>query len=171
MRAMKTLRGKGSSFLRHLERSNGVLFKLNHMTEQSPNPESRITLSNELDPLGRRRVRLDWRLSPIDIESITRAQEIIDQELRLAKLGRLRITPGADIPPALIQGGWHHMGTTRMHRDARKGVVDENCRVHGMNNLFVAGPSVFPTCGYANPALTTVALSIRLADHLKRLME
>ena len=62
------------------------------------------------------------------------------------------------------------MGTTRMNVDPKKGVVDENCRVHSVPNLFIAGPSVFPTGGYANPALTIVALSIRLADYVKRLM-
>lgn len=60
------------------------------------------------------------------------------------------------------------MGTTRMHIDPQKGVVDENCRVHGISNLYIAGPSVFPTSGYANPVLTTVALSVRLADHIKQ---
>ncbi len=60
------------------------------------------------------------------------------------------------------------MGTTRMHNDPKKGVVDENCGVHGIHNLFIAGPSVFPTGGYANPILTIVALSIRLTDHIKK---
>ena len=59
------------------------------------------------------------------------------------------------------------MGTTRMHVDPREGVVDGNCRVHGVSNLFIAGPSVFPTVGYANPVLTIVALSLRLADHIR----
>ena len=63
------------------------------------------------------------------------------------------------------------MGTTRMHKNPKQGVVDENCRVHDIQNLFIAGPSVFPTCGYANPVLTTVALAIRLADHIKVLMK
>ena len=63
------------------------------------------------------------------------------------------------------------MGTTRMHNDPRKGVVDRNCKIHGIANLFVAGPSVFPTCGYANPVLTTVALATRLGDHVKKCME
>ncbi len=62
------------------------------------------------------------------------------------------------------------MGTTRMHVEKKKGVVDENSRVHGMSNLFVAGPSVFPTVGYANPSLTIVALAVKLADHIKKLM-
>ena len=67
-----------------------------------------------------------------------------------------------------FSGGWHHMGTTRMHVDPKQGVVDKNCRVHGISNLFIAGPSVFPTGGYANPSLTIVALAVRLADHIKR---
>jgi choline dehydrogenase-like flavoprotein len=73
-------------------------------------------------------------------------------------------------PPRDLHGGWHHMGTTRMHVDSAKGVVDRNCLIHGMSNLFISGPSVFPTGGYANPVLTIVALSIRLADHLKEQM-
>jgi choline dehydrogenase-like flavoprotein len=61
----------------------------------------------------------------------------------------------------------HHLGTTRMHASPRCGVVDAECKVHGLGNLFVAGSSVFPTGGYANPTLTIVALAIRLADHLR----
>jgi choline dehydrogenase-like flavoprotein len=59
------------------------------------------------------------------------------------------------------------MGTTRMAADPRQGVVDADCRVHGIDNLYVAGSSVFPTCGAANPTLTIVALALRLADHLR----
>jgi len=67
-------------------------------------------------------------------------------------------------------GGAHHMGTTRMHDNPKKGVVDANCQIHGLKNIFIAGSSVFPTCGYSNPTLTIVALAIRLADHLKGIM-
>jgi choline dehydrogenase-like flavoprotein len=71
--------------------------------------------------------------------------------------------------PLVLQGGvYHHMGTTRMHDDPKAGVVDSTARVHGVANLFVAGSSVFPTGGYINPTLTIVALSMRLADHVKR---
>jgi choline dehydrogenase-like flavoprotein len=159
------------SAYRRVRRSRKVkAFRLNHMSEQIPNPDSRVTLADECDALGLNRVQLDWRLSPIDMRSIIRAQEIIDEELRRAGLGRLYIEMHDETPPSNLTGGWHHMGTTRMHRDTKKGVVDENCLVHGISNLFIAGPSVFPTCGYANPVLTAVALSVRLADHVKRLM-
>lgn len=143
-------------------------FQLNHMSEQMPNPDSRVTLGEELDALGQRRAQLDWRLTALDMRTIIRAQEIIDEELRKAGLGRLHIEMKDETPPHNLTGGWHHMGTTRMHPDPRKGVVDEQSRVHGISNLFIAGPSVFPTCGYANPVLTTIALTLRLADHVKK---
>jgi choline dehydrogenase-like flavoprotein len=147
------------------------LYSLENMSEQVPNPDSRITLSSDKDRLGLNRVRLDWRLSPIDIESAIRTQEILDQEFRHAGLGRLFSRLKDETPPMRISGGWHHMGTTRMHVDPKKGVVDENSRIHGMSNLYVAGPSVFPTGGYANPSLTIVALAVRLADHIKMIMK
>ena len=146
------------------------MFRLNHMTEQIPNPNSRVNLIDECDILGRKRVQLDWRLSSIDVRSIIRAQEIIDEELRRAKLGRLQIELKDDTPPHNLHGGYHNMGTTRMHIDPKKGVVNENCQVHGVSNLFIAGPSVFPTGGYSNPVLTIVALSLRLADYVKKQM-
>jgi choline dehydrogenase-like flavoprotein len=74
---------------------------------------------------------------------------------------------GDENPPSLFLGSFHHMGTTRMHESPKQGVVDHNCQVHGVQNLFVAGSSVFPTSGFANPTLTIVALSLRLADHIK----
>ncbi|MGH7928386.1 MAG: GMC family oxidoreductase, partial [Candidatus Binatia bacterium] len=143
------------------------VFRLNHMTEQTPNPHSRVTLSNERDALDQNRVQLHWQLCSEDIRSIIRAQQIIDEELRQAELGQLEIEMENDAPPPNLHGGWHHMGTTRMHRDPKQGVVDENAKVHGISNLYIAGPSVFPTSGYANPVLTIVALTARLADRIK----
>ena len=141
-----------------------------HMAEQVPNPDSRITLSSEKDELGQELVQLNWRMSSQDIRSIRRTQEIIHEEFQRADLGRVQIDLEDDTPPLEVTGGWHHMGTTRMHIDPKYGVVDENCRVHGISNLHIAGPSVFPTSGSANPTLTIVALSLRLADHLKKIM-
>ena len=147
-----------------------LLFKIANMCEQIPNPDSRVSLSNDRDCFGQNRVQLDWRLSPIDITSAIRSQEILDSELRRSGLGRLFLEINEETASEKIKGGWHHMGTTRMHNDPRKGVVDENCRVHGISNLFIAGPSVFPTSGYANPSLTIVALAVKLSDHIKELM-
>lgn len=146
------------------------VFTLNHMSEQAPNPNSRVTLAAERDALGCSRAQLDWQLSPLDIRTIIRAQEIISKEFRRAGLGCLHIELNDETPPPDLHGGYHQMGTTRMHVDPKKGVVDENCRVHSVSNLFIAGSSVFPTVGYANPVLTFVALAVRLADHVKKRM-
>jgi choline dehydrogenase-like flavoprotein len=145
-------------------------FILANMSEQVPNPHSRLTLSGERDKFGLNRVQLNWQLSEIDLLSVIRTQQIIDEELRRARLGQTYIQLRDTTPPANLHGGYHHMGTTRMHRDPKKGVVNENCQVHGISNLFIAGPSVFPTGGYANPVLTIIALSVRLADHVKKIM-
>ena len=69
--------------------------------------------------------------------------------------------------PSFTGGGWHHMGTTRMHDDPAHGVVDRDCRVHGIDNLYIAGSSVFTTAGSGTPTMTVVALALRLVDHLR----
>jgi choline dehydrogenase-like flavoprotein len=147
--------------------ANDEVFILRVQAEQSPNPSSRVTLDDARDAFGLRKARLDWRVTEFDRSSIRRTQEILDRELRRAKLGRLERKLGEEDPPALFRGAFHHMGTTRMHREASLGVVDPDCRVHGLANLFVAGSSVFPTAGCVNPTLTLVALAVRLADHLR----
>jgi choline dehydrogenase-like flavoprotein len=139
--------------------------------EQAPNPSSRVTLSRERDAMGMPRVRLDWRLTDLDRRSFRVFYEALGAELGRTGLGRVQVmdwvlaSDGAW--PAFLSGGWHHMGTTRMHTDPKQGVVDANCRVHGLANLSVAGAAVFPTAGAANPTLTLVAMSLRLSDHLK----
>jgi choline dehydrogenase-like flavoprotein len=146
-----------------------AVFQLAHMLEQVPNPDSRVTLSSARDRFGQARARLDWRVTEFDLLSSVRADRVIGQELQRVGLGRVYSERNGEIPIDL-HGGYHHLGTTRMHTDPKQGVVDANCRMHGVGNLFIAGPSVFPTGGYANPVLTIVALSMRLADHLKRVL-
>lgn len=139
--------------------------------EPSPNPDSRVTLSARKDRLGKNLVRLDWRFNPIDKRSIRRSHELLAQELGRAGIGRMKIKLSQDDNtwPSNMALYHHHMGTTRMDKDPKKGVVDENCRIHGVSNLFVAGPSAFPSAGASNPVMSIVALSIRLADHVKGL--
>jgi choline dehydrogenase-like flavoprotein len=138
--------------------------------EQAPNPLSRVTLGARRDRFGQPVARVDWRPAPSDRSSIRTSQELVDDALRLAGLGRLEFMLGDEHPPALLEGNFHHLGTTRMHPDPAEGVVDADCRVHGVHNLYIAGSSVFPTYGCSNPTLTIVALSLRLADHLKQLL-
>ena len=133
------------------------------------NPDSRVTLSDQRDVLGLRRIRLDWRLSTHDRHSIIEHIRSLALEIGALGIGRMFIDVGdPDGWPEIVRGGAHHMGTTRMHDDPHKGVVDRNCRLHGCDNLYVIGGSVFPTSGAANPTLTIVALTLRLADHLRQ---
>jgi len=141
--------------------------------EQVPNPLSRITLDNEKDSLGVPRANLNWDVTSFEKDSIRKLFELLGKQFGIADIGRvkllefLRDKKDSKNPP--YSGGWHHIGTTRMSNDPKQGVVDSNCKVHGINNLFVAGSGCFPTSGAANPTLTLVALSIRLADHVKRI--
>ena len=147
----------------------GRAFSLVNHIEQAPDPTSRVMLSTERDAFGVPRVALDWRFGDLERRTIRRTNEIIAQEFGRAGLGRVRLVTDDEqtrFPPG-IRGAWHQMGTTRMHPDPRHGVVDANSKVHGLENLFVAGGSVFPTSGYTNPTLTIVALALRLADHMK----
>lgn len=153
-----------------IDKTTVKVFSIQSMSEQIPNPESRVFLSDERDALGMNRVKLDWKISSEDMRSIIKTLEILDRDFRRLGIGKIYRQLYNEIPNENIYGGWHHMGTTRMNADPRSGVVDENSKVHSIKNLYIAGPSVFPTGGYANPALTIVALSIRLADHLKKIL-
>jgi choline dehydrogenase-like flavoprotein len=142
---------------------------LNCTSEQMPNPDSRIGLGQDLDVFGLRKVVVDWRLTAEDKRGMATGDRLLGAELGRGGFGRLRSAVPEDVSewPSDMRGDQHHMGTTRMHRDPNVGVVDENCRVHGAANLYVAGSSVFPTGGTFNPTLTIVALALRLADHVK----
>jgi choline dehydrogenase-like flavoprotein len=137
--------------------------------EPVPNPDSRVVLVDELDELGVPRAGLDWRLSRDDRHSVRRTMEIFAAEVGRAGLGRVNITfdEAGDEWPADLVGGYHLVGTTRMHDDPRQGVVDRDGRVHGTANLFIAGSSIFPTSGSGNPTMLLVALALRLSDHLR----
>lgn len=145
------------------------LLALRSVVEPTPNPESRVTLTGRRDHFRMRRVRVDWRLNSSDRLGLDCLLQGLRGAVERLKLGRLVMdeTADADNWPISMTGGKHHMGTTRMHASPKSGVVDPDCRVHSMANLYVTGSSVFPTGGFANPTLTIVALSIRLADHLK----
>jgi choline dehydrogenase-like flavoprotein len=145
-----------------LLQNDANIYTLRIDAEQAPNPDSRVSLSDERDDFGQRRLKVDWRYTDIDSRNLTRTAGAIGQALSQSGAGKVRSIPAAD-PKAT---GGHHMGTTRMAASASAGVVDANCRVHGVGNLFIASSSVFPTCSYANPTLMALGLAIRLADHL-----
>lgn len=165
-------------FLQQVEQGNGQvplpsagrlpLYRIYCRSEQAPNSSSRVLLDGATDALGVPRANLDWRLTSQDTDSIEKACLLFARSVGRSGIGRVWV-PGASPPTWTdrIVGGPHHMGTTRMSASPRFGVVDPDCRVHGLDNLYVAGSSVFPTGGYANPTLTLLALAFRLADHLK----
>lgn len=144
--------------------------------EQAPNPESRVTLDTERDGLDVPRASLHWELTSMEKRSLRKMYELVGQEVGRAGVGRVKLldylTNQDDQSwPSFTGGGWHHMGTTRMSENPRLGVVDADCKVHGISNLFIAGSSCFVTAGAPNPTLTLVALTLRLSDHIKGLMK
>ncbi|WP_282160820.1 GMC family oxidoreductase [Ulvibacterium marinum] len=142
--------------------------------EQSPNPNSRITLGDKRDKLGTPQPLINWQLTELERNSIRGMNMVLGKELIESGIGRLHAPPWVfDTSlewPNTLGGGWHHMGTTRMHNDPKKGVVDAHCTVHGMDNLHIAGSSCFTTAGAANPTLSLIALTLRLSKRLKELL-
>ena len=151
----------------------GTRYVMGCGTEQAPNPESRVTLSGDKDALGLPRTKLAWRLTAQDRHSLRRNLETFARAIGGWGKGRVRVNfADADRWDEVDQWAHHHMGTTRMSDDPKQGVVDAQGKVHGTANLYIAGSSLFPTAGGAsNPTLTIVALTLRLADHLKTVFE
>jgi choline dehydrogenase-like flavoprotein len=150
-------------------RARGPVYSLYVRAEQAPHPANRVTLSAQRDELGVPLSRLQWRIQPLDSQSVTGWLGALDRDLRASGLGH------AEAPPEnwteSIVGGPHHMGTTRMSREPRTGVVDADCRVHSVSNLYLAGSSLFTTSGHANPTFTILTLALRLARTLRTLLE
>ena len=136
--------------------------------EQLPNPESNITLTTARDSQGLRRVQLNWGFDPRDLHSMKAAVGLLGQAVAKRDLGRMcYVEPDQTAKWQTIYGGYHHMGTTRMSESPEFGVVDADCRVHGIANLYMGGSSVFSTGGWANPTINVTAFAVRLAEHLK----
>lgn len=153
-----------------LKRRARKRLRLGHLTvinfcEQIPNPSSRVMLSHERDALGINKLRLDWRIGEEERRTVVHLHETIGRAVERAGVGVMEIG-ASDAGELHFTDASHHMGVTRMSADPRTGVVDENCRVHGVRNLYVASSSVFATSGHANPTLTIIALTLRLAEHL-----
>lgn len=141
------------------------------MAEQAPNPDSRILLSDQLDAFGLPKLKLDWRTTELDRRTHEAMASAVKDEFGRLGLAQVELAdwlkPGSAGWSSNLLGAYHPTGSTRMSTDPKFGVVDEHCRVHGVGNLYIAGSSVFPTSGYANPTFTLGALAIRLADRIK----
>ncbi len=151
--------------------SNAKAFSVGCGLELEPDPERRLTLTSQRDALGMPRLKLTNRVSDSDFNRYRNTMKELGRQLLVAGTGMIRLnykTRGEW--EAALDWGDHHLGTTRMHDDPKQGVVDANSRVHGISNLFVAGSGVFPTYSASNPTMNLVALTLRLAQHLKGLL-
>lgn len=141
-------------------------------TEMHPHKENRISLGEARDRLGLHKIRLRLTMGQDDLSSVVKSTEGVIRLLSAQGVGRGKIQLDDETQwPKWLSGSNHHMGTTRMASNEKEGVVDRDCKVFGLKNLFIAGSSVFTTAGYANPTLTIVALALRLSDHLKTEMK
>ena len=147
-------------------------YLLRYHAEQTPNPESRVQLGDQRAGEALPRLLVDFRFQPHDVESVVRSHEVLDKWLQKQGIGRLDFLADPEQRSEVVLkqalDGHHQIGLTRMSENPKEGVVDRNCRVHDVAELFVAGSSVFPTAGQANPTLPAVALALRLGDHLRQ---
>ncbi len=146
--------------------------KIQVLIEQQPDFDNRVSLSKEIDSLGSNRVKVTWKPGEMEKRTFDKTLQVLATQLKQHKLVE-KIDIGEKLEnaewPSSLQGTWHHMGTTRMHQSPKHGVVDSNCKVYGISNLFVAGSSVFTTSGPNFPTITLTALAARLSDHLSLL--
>ncbi|MCB2056071.1 MAG: GMC family oxidoreductase [Geminicoccaceae bacterium] len=142
-------------------------FQVVHQAEQPPRWDNRYQLASEVDAQGRRKLEKHWVWHAEDVARTMRSQDLYAAEIAASGLGRYAVLREQGRPSILASSTLHIMGTTRMHDDPKKGVVDARCRVHEVSNIFVAGSSTFVTGSFANPTLTIVALALRVAEDLK----
>jgi choline dehydrogenase-like flavoprotein len=136
--------------------------------EQIPNPDSRIMLGEERDPLGMPRLKIQWRTVEEDRAMIARGLRAIQRAFAPSGTLDYRIdeTAFAEEVAACTRVGGHHIGTARMASGPDRGVVNANGEVFGTKGLYVAGAATFPTSGFANPTLMIIASALRLGRHL-----
>ncbi|HYF31986.1 MAG TPA: GMC family oxidoreductase [Chitinophagaceae bacterium] len=151
-----------------------TVFDINIMTEQEPNPESRVYLGRDKDRLGIPMPVIRWKLTDLSWHTAVTFARLTKEQFQQAGLGEIQLYDWLQSK----EDGWerrltdlnHHIGTTRMSESPSDGVVDTNCRVHGLHNLWIAGSSVFPTSGHSNPTLTLLALTYRTVDTIKAIL-
>jgi choline dehydrogenase-like flavoprotein len=137
--------------------------------EQEPLKENKITLSKKLDYLGVPRTKLYWKKTENDLINVKKSLEVFASTFIRENIGRIKIYPyvnNGNFPSSDNLASSHHIGGTRMSDNPNNGVVDKNCKVHGQENLYILGSSIFPTGGYTNPTLPIIQFALRLSEHL-----
>lgn len=140
-------------------------------TEQRPQAESRIRLSNDRDALGMPRAEIDWRVSDDERSTVASYAHVLSNLFKKQSWGDLQWHPELFENDRswlrFTKDTYHMMGGTRMGTHPDNSVVDKQLQVHGIDNLYISSCSVFPTGGSSNPTFTLIALTLRLADTLK----
>jgi choline dehydrogenase-like flavoprotein len=154
-----------------VDASGARAFSLGCGMELAPDPERRLSLTGERDALGLPKLKLEMRIADSDFARFRATLAELGRQLLAARSGMIRLNyrERGEWLKAMDWGN-HHLGTTRMSADPKQGVVDQNSKVHGVGNLYVAGSSVFPTYGSSNPTMNLIALTLRLGDHLRGVM-
>ena len=150
-------------------------FHLVSRLEQQPTYENKIYLSNEKNKFNKFLPAISWKLTEQEYKTLKINYELISDFFKKNNLGKIKpskfiLNLNKNLHSDVFAVG-HHMGTTRMSSSPVNGVVDKNLKVHDLNNLYIAGSSVFPTGGYINPTMTIVALSMRLNNHIYNLLK
>jgi choline dehydrogenase-like flavoprotein len=154
-----------------VDASKARAFSLGCGMELAPDPDRRLILNDKRDALGMPQLTLNMTISDDDFLHFRQTLAELGRQLLAAKSGMIHLSYSQRHEwLAAMDWGNHHLGTTRMCADPRQGVVDANSKVHDIANLYIAGSSVFPTYGSSNPTMNLVALTLRLADHLKKAM-
>jgi hypothetical protein len=145
-------------------------WRLIYQSEQTSDPNNRVSLCDQTDSIGLPKLHIDFRFSEKDIDSVVRAHRLLDDDLRAAGAGSLRWTASIERRHAAVAAaatdGFHQLGGAVMNPDPAIGVVDTDCRAHGLENLWVVSGSVFPTGGQANPTLMIMGLACRAAERI-----
>lgn len=162
----------GEWVMQQLGKNLACVAQLKAAWEQDPVRANRITLGNEPDAFGIPRAVLHWKRNAQDMHTIRETTLAFAKYCAKTDIARVRLADwltksGNELPDFEEMGGYHHMGGTRMAVSPEIGVVDSDCRLFGSDNLYLAGSSIFPSVGHANPTFTIIQLSLRLADHLR----
>jgi choline dehydrogenase-like flavoprotein len=151
-----------------VDASSARAFSVGCGLELEPDPNRRVVLLHTKDALGMPRPKLEMHVADSNFSHYRETMKELGRQLLLARSGVIRLNQSSHADwLSVMDWGNHHMGTTRMSADSKRGVVDPNLQVHGINNLYIAGSSVFPTYGASNPTMNLIALTLRLAAHLR----
>jgi len=149
----------------------GARMRIGFTSEQEPNPESRVMLSDKTDALGIPLSNVRWQLTEQTFNTMREYARVLHEEFIRAGIGEIELDEwmrqGGSQWTQHVTDQFHHIGTARMSSSTHTGVVDEQCRIHGVENLSIGSSAVFPTSGHSNPTLTIIALCLRMADRLK----